>query len=331
MISLNPACLRLLLQIRFPKARAVLPLMGALVLFAIAPGCTDSNPNGGFRLLEASIAQVHAAMIKHEISCEQLVGLYLERIQKLDAKLVEGNPLHAIRLLDPTAIDQAKALDQLFAVGGFVGSLHCVPVLLKDNYDTAQFPTTGGSMALQGSQPAADAFTVKQLRAAGAVILAKTNMAELAFYPHSINSWTGSVGSAYDPAKDAGGSSSGSAAGLAANFALAATGTDTCGSNRAPAANNALVGIRVSQGLVSQKGLLPTSSTRDAPGPMARSVRDLALMLDVMAGIDNADPNTLDPQRVQPRTYTASLREDGMKGKRIGVLRQYGTKLAALS
>ncbi len=298
----------------------------ALSGFLFFGACTDAASEGRFLLSEASISQVEDAISSGQLSCVDLVSRYLQRIAKLDMQPGSAQPLSAIRQIDATALDQAKALDERFAQSGLVGSLHCVPILVKDNYDVRGLPTTGGAKALADQMPADDAFTIRKLRAAGAVILAKTNMSELAIYPISVNSWTGSVGSAYDSSKDAGGSSSGSAAGLAANFGLAATGTDTCGSNRAPPANNALVGMRGSLGLVSQQGILPTSVTRDAPGPMARSVQDLALMLDVMAGPDSADSHTLDSKRVQPSTYTTFLRADGLLGKRIGVLRSYGGK-----
>ena len=299
-----------------------------LLLMLAACGRSQAPPAGSgvksFELLEADIASVHTAMSAGRLSCVALVDAYLERIARHDRSTANGLPLNSIVMLSPNARADAAALDAAYARGGFSGPLHCVPVLLKDNYDTFDFPTTAASRSLAGSQPPDDAFTVRRLRAAGAVILGKATMAEFAFWPQSHNSWTLRVGLPYDTTKDAGGSSSGSAAATAANLTLTATGSDTCASIRLPPSNNSLVGVRSSIGLVSQDGIVPLSHFLDVGGPITRTVRDAALMLDAMAGADPADPATQDPQRFQPASYTAFLNAQGLRGKRIGVLRSFG-------
>lgn len=288
-----------------------------------------SAGGAGFDVREASIADAQSALRAGSVSCAALVDAYLSRIAQLDRVSINGGmPLNSVLTLAPNARGEAAAMDALQARGGWAGPLHCVPILLKDNYDSADFPTTDGSRALAGMQPLRDAFTVERLRAAGAIVLGKTTMAEFAIFPQSQNSWTQRVGTPYDTSKDSGGSSSGSAAGLAANLALAATGSDTCASIRLPPANNALVGVRSSIGLVSQAGIVPLSHFLDVGGPIARSVEDAARLLDVMAAVDPNDPATLDPERRQPASYTAFLRRDGLRGKRIGILRSYGNTQA---
>ena len=303
---------------------ALILLLAACGRDSRVPAAGGSPGAGGYQLLETSIADTQAALRAGSLSCVALVEAYLDRIARLDQSTAQGLPIHSVLSLAPNARAEAAALDALQAGGGWAGSLHCVPILLKDNYDSADFPTTAASRALAGLQPADDAFTVRRLRAAGAVVLGKTVMSEFAFWPQSHNSWTIRAGLPYDTSKDPGGSSSGSAAAVAANFALAATGSDTCASIRLPPSNNALVGVRSSIGLVSQDGIVPLSHFLDVGGPITRSVTDAAKLLDVMAGVDAADPLTLDAERRQPASYTSYLQRDGLQGKRIGVLRSYG-------
>ena len=275
-------------------------------------------------MLELSIEQTQAAMKNGSLTCVQLVESYLDRIQRLDRAVVDGNRLNSVLRIAPHVREEAAALDALQASGGWADPLHCVPTLLKDNYDTADFPTTAASKSLDGMQPVTDAFTVQRLRAAGAVVLGKTTMAEFAYLPQSVNSQTLRVALPYDTSRDTGGSSSGSASAIAANLAMIATGSDTCASIRLPPSNNSLVGIRSSIGLVSQRGIVPLSHTLDVGGPIARTVTDAVRMLDVMAAVDPKETKTLDKERFQPASYSAFLQVDGLKGKRIGVLRSYG-------
>jgi amidase len=280
-----------------------------------------------FELVEATVADVHAAFARGELSCVALGQAYVDRINALDTASVTeagGLPLNTIVQVNPSWRAQAEALDAAYAAGGLTGPLHCAPVLLKDLYDSFEFPTTAASLSLLGSQPPDDATSVRRLREAGALILAKAAMTEFAYFTQSYNSRTLRIATPYDTRRDAGGSSGGSAAAIAANFGLIGTGSDTCASIRLPPSNNSLVGVRASVGLVSQDGLVPLSHSQDVGGPITRSVRDAALMLDAMAAVDPADPMTLDPERAQPPTYTAFLRTDGLRGKRIGVLRSYG-------
>lgn len=290
---------------------------------SVTPTASGATPRA-FDLIEADIDSVHAALRAGTLSCSALVEAYLQRIQRYDRSTANGLPLNSVLRLSPNAQADAAALDAAYARGGFVGPLHCVPVLLKDNYDTFDFPTTAASRSLDGLQPPDDAFTVQRLRAAGAVIIGKATMSEFAFWPQSHNSWTLRVGLPYDTSKDAGGSSSGSAAATAANLTLTATGSDTCASIRLPPSNNALVGVRSSIGLVSQDGIVPLSHFLDVGGPITRTVRDAALMLDAMAAADPADPSTQDAERRQPASYAAGLDANALRGKRIGVLRSYG-------
>ncbi len=286
---------------------------------------TTTSQASTYALNEATIASTHAALTSGKFTCADLVQSYLDRIAKYDASVSSGLPLNSIVSLNPHALEDAAALDVAYQQHGKVGPLHCVPMLLKDNFDSYDFPTTAASRALAGSMPADDAFTVARLRKAGVVILGKTTMAEYAYFTQSHNSWTVRVGTPYDTSKDVGGSSSGSAAAIAANLGLIGTGSDTCASIRLPPSNASLVGVRSSIGLVSQDGIVPLSHFHDVGGPITRTVEDAARVLDVMAGIDPADPFTLESGRHQPTTYTAYLKKDGLRGKRIGVLRSYGS------
>ncbi len=195
-------------------------------------------------------------------------------------------------LLNPRALDEADALDRERAEKGPRGPLHGIPVLVKDNYDTVGMPTSGGALGLATLQPAADAFQVKRLRDAGAVILGKTTMHELAAGITTISSLTDQTRNPYDLQRVPGGSSGGTGAAVGASFAAAGMGSDTCGSIRIPAANQNLVGLRGTRGLSSRTGVMPLSSTQDIAGPLARSVTDLAIMLDATVGPDPADQIT---------------------------------------
>jgi Asp-tRNA(Asn)/Glu-tRNA(Gln) amidotransferase A subunit family amidase len=255
-------------------------------LFPLSSQAASAKP---FNVMEASITEIHQAMQAGTLSCHSLVQQYLDRIAAYDK---QGPALNAILYLNPKALEQADALDKQFKQTGKMAPLHCIPTVLKDNYDTADMPTTGGSASLAGAQPAKDAYALARLRKNGVLVLAKTNMQELALGGVSISSLGGQVKNPYDLLLTPGGSSGGTAAALAANFATVGTGSDTVNSVRSPASANSLVGIRPTHGLISRDGILPVSFTMDDAGPLTRSVSDGARMLDAMAGYDPADPLT---------------------------------------
>lgn len=270
-----------------------------------------------FEVFEISILDLQAAQEAGRVTSRGLVDSYLARIQAYDQA---GPRLNALVLINPRARDEADALDRERAARGPRGPLHGIPVLIKDNYDTAGMPTSGGTLGLATLQPAADAFQVTRLRAAGAVILGKTTMHELAAGITTISSLTNQTRNPYDLMRVPGGSSGGTGAAIGGSFAAAGMGSDTCGSIRIPSANQNLVGLRGTQGLSSRTGVMPLSSTQDIAGPLARSVTDLAIMLDATVGPDPADPITAAGASHIPRTYRDSLTPDGLKGARIGVL-----------
>jgi amidase len=252
-----------------------------------------------------------------------LVDSYLARIQAYDQA---GPRLNAIVTFNPRARDEADALDLERVEKGVRGPLHGIPVLIKDNYDTADMPTSGGSLGLATLQPAADAFQVRKLRQAGAVILGKTTMHELAAGITTVSSMTNQTRNPYDLMRVPGGSSGGTGAAIGASFAAAGMGSDTCGSIRIPAANQNLVGLRGTHGLSSRTGVMPLSSTQDIAGPLARTVIDLAIMLDATVGPDPADAITAEGASHIPKSYRDALTPGGLKGARIGVLRAlFGT------
>ncbi|MDQ5873356.1 MAG: amidase family protein, partial [Acidobacteriota bacterium] len=278
-----------------------------------------------FHLQEVTIAGIHGAFAAGQLTCAQLTKLYLDRIEAYNLK---GPALHAIITVNPKAMETAAEMDRQYrANSSAVGSLHCVPLVLKDNFNTADMPTTGGNVSMKTSQPAADAFTVAKLRRAGALILAKANLQEFARGGMSISSLGGQVLNPYDLTRTPGGSSGGTGASVAANLALAGTGSDTGQSIRSPSSANSLVGIRPTRGSVSRDGVIPNSQTQDEVGPIARTVTDAALMLDAMAGYDPADPITAFGRGRQPSSYTHLLRAGALRGARIGVMTNlFGTE-----
>ena len=269
-------------------------------------------------LEEATIASVHAAFEAGELTCTELVQAYLDRIEALD----RSTGLNAIVVTHPGARERAAELDAAFAEGGPVGPMHCVPMIVKDNYDTSDLQTAAGSKALEGWLPPDDAHQVARLRDAGAIVLAKSNMAEWAFSPYqTISSIMGTTANAYDLARVPAGSSGGTASAVAANFGLVGLGTDTGNSIRGPSSHLALVGIRSTLGLTSRDGIVPLFLNRDVGGPMVRTVEDAVKILDVIAGYDPADPLTLTAVGRTADDYTAFLDADGLDGARIGVMR----------
>jgi len=275
-----------------------------------------------FPVEETSIGALHAAYLSGRATALSVCQAHLDRIAAYDRR---GPALGAIIVNNPNALADAAALDAALAsTGKLIGPLHGIPVLVKDNYDVAGLQTTGGSAALLGWIPEADATVIARIRAAGGVILAKTTMSEWARGGlDNINSvLPGFARNPYNTAYATGGSSGGTGSGLAASFGVVGLGSDTFGSIRNPASNNALVGLRTSWALVSRAGMVGLYDKRDTAGPMARTVTDLVRLLDVIAGVDPADPATAGADGKIPPTYTAFLNRDGAVGRRIGVLRQ---------
>jgi Asp-tRNA(Asn)/Glu-tRNA(Gln) amidotransferase A subunit family amidase len=277
-----------------------------------------------FHFQEATVASIHDAFVARQLTCVQLTKLYLDRIAAYDRN---GPALHAIITVNPKAMEIAAEMDRSYAANpSSAGALHCIPVILKDNFNTADMPTTGGNVSMKSSVPLADAFTVAKIRNAGALILAKANMQEFARGGMSISSLGGQVHNPYDLSRTPGGSSGGTGAAIAANFAVVGTGSDTGQSIRSPASANNLVGVRPTRGLVSRSGVIPNSLTQDEIGPIARTVTDAALLLDVMAGYDPSDPITAFGVGHIPQSYAQRLSRDALKGSRIGVMmNMFGT------
>lgn len=277
----------------------------------------QTNPEP-FQIEEATITDIHQAFKTGSCTCEQLVKHYLERIEKYD----QPTKLNSIVLTNPDALQRAKELDKEYASTGKLQKLHCVPVIVKDNYNTQGLQTTAGSLALKGFEPEQDAYQVRVLKEAGAIVLAKSNMAEWAFSPMvSISSIAGETLNPYNLEHVPAGSSGGTAAAVASNFGTVGLGTDTGNSIRGPSSHNALVGFRTTLGLTSRHGIAPLYLRNDVGGPMARTVADATKILEVIAGYDPADPLTKHSTGKVPDNYTQFLKEDGLKGARIGVLR----------
>jgi amidase len=272
---------------------------------------------------ELDVAETQSELGAGHFSSRRLLTHYLERIARLDQA---GPRLQSVLALNPQALAQAEELDRERQNGELRGPLHGVPMLIKDNIDTADMPTTAGARAMASHRPAKDAFIVARLRAAGALILGKTNLSEWANFRsnRSSSGWSGLGGQTrnpYDPTCNPCGSSSGTGAAIAADFAVVGIGTETDGSIMCPSGVNGLVGIKPTVGLVSRSGIIPISASQDSAGPMARSVADAATVLYVIAGTDPDDPATADADdhRVD---YREGLARASLKGVRIGVLRQ---------
>jgi len=287
-------------------------LLAAALLLAAA-----NASSAQVEVAEATIEQLQDAMASGRATSASITAGYLARIVAYDQ---DGPHLNALIRLNPNALADAQVMDRERAAGRVRGPLHGIPVILKDNYDTFDMPTSGGALALATSRPADDAFQVRRLRDAGAVILAKSNLHELAYGITTISSLGGQTLNPYDPRRNPGGSSGGTGAAIAASFAAVGWGTDTCGSIRIPASHNNLVGLRPTKGLSSIDGILPLSHTQDVGGPLARTVRDLAIALDATVGADPADPATsaLDGRSL-PR-FVEALDANALRGARIGIL-----------
>lgn len=277
-----------------------------------------TNHDDPFDVIEATIDDIHAAIKAGETTVAAIVNRYLARIDEYD------DALNSLLTINPNACERAEHLDAQFADSGFVGPLHGVPIILKDNKDTHDMPTTAGSRALAESVPSRDAFLVKRLRDAGGVVLAKANLHEFAYGVDTISSLGGATRNAYSLDHRPSGSSGGTAAAIAANLGTIGTGTDTCSSVRSPPAFNNLVGLRPTIGLISRTGIVPLSATQDTAGPITRTVADTARMMDVMVGYDPDDPVTAEGvQNVPDDGYVSHLDENGLEGARIGVVREF--------
>ena len=276
----------------------------------------DCVPDRSFHLMETSFADIHQAMQAGTLTCHNLVQQYLDRINAYDQ---QGPAINSLLYINPASLEQADAVDQDFRRTHKLKPLGCIPIVLKDNFDTADMPTTAGALTLKGAQPEKDAFAVKRLREAGALILGKANLQEFASGGISVSSLGGQVKNPYDLTRTPGGSSGGTGAAVAANFAAAGTGSDTGGSIRSPSSATSLVGLRPTRGLISRDGIVPVSFTQDTIGPMTRNVADTARLLDEMVGYDLNDPVTALNVGNIPKTYTAFL-QNGLKGARLGVL-----------
>ena len=268
---------------------------------------------------EASIADFNAAFNAGSLSSERLVQFFLARIDRYDKR---GPALRAVLSLNPKALENARQLDAERKIRGARSALHGIPVILKDNIDTSDMPTTAGSIMLKGSVPPDDAFLVSRLREAGAIILGKANMSEFAS-GRAGSSLGGQMKNPHDLLRTPLGSSGGSGIAVASAFTVLAVGTDTGGSVRLPASAAGIVGLKPTHGLVSCDGVVPLAPTLDTAGPMARSVHDVAVALGVMAGVDPNDAATRKSEGHVERDYTKFLRRDGLKGARLGIARDF--------
>ncbi|MFT5210231.1 MAG: amidase [Flavobacterium sp.] len=292
------------------------------VLFALASQSVAAESaiakSPSFNIIEATLGSVHKAIQSGELSCEQLTREYIQRIQLLD----QSSGLNSIILVNPKAMLRARELDNEYARSEILKDLHCAPIIVKDNYLTKGLQTSVGSKAMQGFIPDEDAWQVKKLKQAGALVLAKSNMAEWAFSPRvTISSIAGETKNPYNLNYSPAGSSGGTAAAVAANFGLIGLGTDTGNSIRGPSSHNGLVGIRSTMGLTSRTGIAPLYSRHDVGGPIARTVKDATRILQVISGFDPEDKITKNAKGRKNEELVSLLREDALKDVRIGVLR----------
>jgi len=300
-------------NITLDKPIKMIATVGVVGGFLSATGVANAQ---GFQLVETTIEDMHVALMSGEVTCRGLVESYLERIEAFDQ---QGPELNSVQHINSQALQEAEALDAAQEGSGLVGPLHCVPVLLKDQVETSDMPTTYGSAIFADFYSGRDATIVLRMKEAGAIILAKTNMGE--FANGYLGSAFGMVRNAYEPARIPSGSSAGTGAGVAANLGLVGIGEDTGGSVRGPASVHSLVGLRPTLPLVSTYGMMPANPTNDTLGPVTRTVADAAILLDVIAGYDRNDPVTAYSAGNVPQSYRALLDENGLAGARIGVIR----------
>jgi len=285
-----------------------------------ATAAPASAPQTPFNVVEATIAQIHAAFRAKTLTCRALVDAYLARIAAYDK---QGPALNAIIIVNPEARRSADLADSRFAKTGVAQPLDCIPVVVKDNFETIGLQSADGSKSLEGFVSDKDAFLVQRIKAAGAIVLAKTNMAEFAFSPYeTLSSIQGHTKNPYALDRVPAGSSGGTAASVAASFATVGLGSDTGNSIRGPSAHTALVGIRSTMGLTSRAGVIPLSYLADIAGPMARTMEDAVAVFQAIVGEDPEDPVTARSHGRPIPNYRASLVRDGLKGARVGILRQ---------
>lgn len=273
-----------------------------------------------FELEETTVSKIHAAFQHGELNAATLVTSYLQRIEAYDK---QGPTLNAVITVNHKALDEAKRLDKVYAeTGEFLGPLHGIPILVKDQAETKDIMTTFGSIAMDGYLPKEDATAIAKLKQAGAIILGKTTLPDFATSWFSYSSKSESSKNPYDLDRDPGGSSSGTGAAIAANFATLGLGEDTGGSIRLPSSFNNLVGLKVTPGLISRTGMSPLVVFQDSAGPMCREVEDVARLLNVVVGFDPKDPFTATAKIAGPQDYLAGLDPDALNGKTIGVIRE---------
>src|SRR5262245_15862129 len=280
-----------------------------------------TQPLPPFRVEEATIAQIHDALKAGRATCRGVVEQYLRRIETYDKN---GPAINAIIPTNPEALTLADDLDRRAAQGGFAGPLHCVPTIVKDNFETIGLQSANGSLALSGFISNKDAFQVKRIKEAGAIVLAKSNMAEWAFTPYETLSsiLPGYTKNPYALDRVTAGSSGGTAASVAASFGAVGLGSDTGNSIRGPSSHQALAGIRSTMGLTSRAGVMPLNLLADIAGPMARTVADAVAVFQVIVGEDPDDPVTAAASSHPSPDYTAVFQRNGLHGAVIGVLRQ---------
>ncbi len=278
-----------------------------------------TNESQSFDVIEARVAKIHAARRNEQLTFQELVYVYLDRIEAYN------DELNAIITVNPSAVERAKELDELWRETGPISSIHGIPIILKDNVNTEDMPTTSGSVLFEETVPPEDAFIVSQLRSAGGIILAKANLGEIS--SGSLSSLGGQTRNPYDLARDTGGSSSGTGASISANLGVLGIGTDTGGSVQHPSGFCSLVGLRPTTGLLSRDGIAPISRTQDTAGPITRTVTDAAVMLDAMVEYDPNDDWTAWVRDNPPESFESCLRRDGLRDAKLGVLRQlFGAK-----
>jgi amidase len=328
----------------FPKLKTTTKILAASIALTLGTFTLANVALADTLNIEtATIADLNKAFASGKLSSEKVVEAYLKRIEAYDRK---GPAIHTVITLNPEAIALARTMDAERKVGKIRGPLHGIPVVLKDNYDTFDMQTTGGSQLLEGSIPPDDAFVVKKLRAAGAIILAKVNLSEWAGGGGSVSGATdpavlaagavpngsstagGQTLNPHDLTRGPAGSSGGTGASISAAFAQFGMGTDTGGSVRGPSSVNGIVGLKPTHGLLSRDGIIPLALSFDTGGPMARSVYDIAVALNVMTGVDPADAATKKSAGKTIPDYTTVLKTGSLKGARIGVARDFTGKNA---
>ncbi len=303
------------------RAHVLLSLFLSIVV-SCQPPADDNVDITSFQFDEFTVQQIRDGYLSGDYTIRQVVQLYIDRIDAIDK---HGPQLNSIITINPDALAIADQLDKEIQMDKVRGPMHGIPVVLKDNIDTHdKMETTAGSRALRGSYPATDSFVAQKLREAGAVIIGKANLSEWANFRGQMSSsgWSGVGGQTknpYDITRNPCGSSAGSGVSVSANLTMIAIGTETNGSIVCPSTTNGIVGIKPTVGLISRSGIIPISFTQDTAGPMARTVRDAAICLGVLTGIDSADSKTLAIDRIQYTDYTQFLKADGLKGKRIGL------------